>query len=217
RAALQLACRLIELGGAPSAGEVEKLLRRLVGGGLEADSLLAAVSAASGDIHTAVEQYLAIAESHERNGRRRDAIQLLRQAVKTCNGAERLVERLRTLEDEATSRKPSWSRQGRPSRGGPVGKTGKIAVAGTLLVACVAVILHLSGVFTTSEATAANEDAAESSSSSGADPELAEIPIDGRPGIDVSKLFGVESAGGAGAEEEDDDANDAERGAVAGS
>src|SRR5690606_18744549 len=48
RAAHQHAYRLIELGDAPSAREVEKLLRRLVGGGLEADSLLAAVSAASG-------------------------------------------------------------------------------------------------------------------------------------------------------------------------
>lgn len=205
--------RLVEQGDAETARGVGKLLRRLAGSTVEADSLLAAISASSGDTQEAVEQYLAIVEEHERQGRRREAIQLLRQAIKTCQGAERLVARLAELDPSSRASHGGADADRRTRQ--RAGARPRLALVVLLIVAAVLGGLHLSGILPLDELWSSRKPSASAASESEAGakgfklqraaralidptaPEAGEVsrapfPVEGRSGVDLRSLFGIE-------------------------
>jgi tetratricopeptide (TPR) repeat protein len=133
--------KLSDAGKFDAARAAVTILRRMAGPSVESDALLAAASARSGDVETAVKQYLDVAAEYDRQGKRRDAVRLLEQALSTCHDAEPVRRKLRELGGGSSPTTPTGS----PSRKTALSARPK-SISGIPRIALAAGILVTIGV-----------------------------------------------------------------------
>ena len=205
---------LLESGDSSGAKAVAKLLKKMTGSNLEAQGILAAVSAGTGDQQHAIDQYLSIAEEYEREGDKKQAIRILRQALNSCPSSEKILARLEILDAKGTAAIREKMRRAQESggaasagaaRGGFVGSGASKGLLVALAAACVLAVLHASGVLHVGSAgAAAGTDGEEAPGNP-----LAVIakslehvgkpaPVEGRPGVDPRAFAALGEGGGSG-------------------
>ncbi|MEM7262722.1 MAG: hypothetical protein AAF488_12085, partial [Planctomycetota bacterium] len=133
---------LLEKGFPDEAQRVAKTLSRVTGSDLAAGGIFAAISAQSGDQNAAIETYLRISKEYEDQGNRREAVEILCQALEMCPGDDRILDRLEVLKPAAAAKYRTEAQPKSEKKRKHVSQRPSTALVATLLIVIVIAGLH---------------------------------------------------------------------------